>query len=301
MTSTMVLLVLAVVGTAGLTMLLSLIPWFARIGVVERLGPYQPGRRRGQRELLSVASFRDVIAPLARSGGARLARVMGVDEDLAVRLTRVHSDLDVTGFRIRQIGVAVAAMAAGTFVAVAISANVVQSVLLVIGSPLLAFVAVEQRLASASKRWQRRIFLELPVITEQLGMLTSAGWSLGAALNRIADRGAGACAQDLARARARMRHGLSDIDALREWAALADVAELDSLVAILAMNRETTDLGRLLGEEARSMRREAQRELIETIERRTQQVWIPVTVAALLPGVLLMGVPFLEALSLFSK
>lgn len=49
------------------------------------------------------------------------------------------------------------------------------------------------------------------------------------------------------------------------------------------------------------MRREAHRELIETIERRTQQVWIPVTVAALLPGVLLMGVPFLEALSLFSK
>ena len=41
-------------------------------------------------------------------------------------------------------------------------------------------------------------------------------------------------------------------------------------------------------------------QLIEAIERRTQQVWIPVTFAALVPGVLLMGVPFVDALSLFS-
>jgi hypothetical protein len=40
--------------------------------------------------------------------------------------------------------------------------------------------------------------------------------------------------------------------------------------------------------------------LIETVERRGQQVWIPVTVAALVPGVLFMAVPFIEALRLFS-
>ncbi len=49
------------------------------------------------------------------------------------------------------------------------------------------------------------------------------------------------------------------------------------------------------------MRRDAQRQLIETIERRGQQVWIPVTVAALVPGVLLMGVPFVDALRVFSS
>ena len=42
------------------------------------------------------------------------------------------------------------------------------------------------------------------------------------------------------------------------------------------------------------------RELIETIERRGQQVWIPVTVAALVPGVIFLAVPFVEALRLFS-
>ncbi len=71
-------------------------------------------------------------------------------------------------------------------------------------------------------------------------------------------------------------------------------------MGVLSLNRETSDLGRLIAEEARSIRRDAHRELIESIERRNQQVWIPVTVAALIPGVLLMGIPFIDALSLFA-
>ena len=65
-------------------------------------------------------------------------------------------------------------------------------------------------------------------------------------------------------------------------------------------NSDASDLGRLVGEEARSIRRDVQRELIESIERRTQQVWIPVTIATLIPGVMLMLVPFIDALSVFS-
>lgn len=40
-----------------------------------------------------------------------------------------------------------------------------------------------------------------------------------------------------------------------------------------------------------------QRELIETMERRQQQVWIPVTIATLVPGVIFIGIPFSGALS----
>jgi tight adherence protein C len=128
-----------------------------------------------------------------------------------------------------------------------------------------------------------------------------AGFSLGAALNRLAARGTGACAQDLARVCGRIRQGLSEIDALREWAVTADVDALTRLVAVLALNREAGDLGRLVAEEARGIRRDVQRELIEQIERRAQQVWIPVTVATLVPGAVLLAVPFIEALRLFSS
>ena len=76
---------------------------------------------------------------------------------------------------------------------------------------------------------------------------------------------------------------------------------LDRLVSVLALNRQAGDLGRLIGDEARSIRRDVHRELVETIERRGQQVWIPVTVATLVPGVIFLAVPFVEALRLFAN
>ena len=40
--------------------------------------------------------------------------------------------------------------------------------------------------------------------------------------------------------------------------------------------------------------------LVETMERRSQQVWIPVTVATLVPGVIFLSIPFIEALRQFT-
>ena len=192
-------------------------------------------------------------------------------------------------------------MVVATIVAVGLGLAVALAMLAVLGAPLLAFLVLEQRMATASAAWQRRVFLELPVVAEQLAMLTSAGWSLGAAIGRIATRGTGNCATDLRRVVQRIGQGLGEVEALREWAAAVEVDALDRLVAILSLNREAADLGRLIAEEARAIRRDAQRELIEEIERRNQQVWIPVTVAALIPGTMLMGVPFIDALALFSS
>jgi tight adherence protein C len=96
-----------------------------------------------------------------------------------------------------------------------------------------------------------------------------------------------------------VRQGVSEAQALREWAQLADVPALSRLVPVLCLNRDTGDLGRLIAEEARAIRRDVHRELIEMVERRNQQVWIPVTVSALVPGVLFLAIPFVEALRLF--
>ena len=171
-----------------------------------------------------------------------------------------------------------------------------------LGGAALAFLLVEQRLAAESARWQRRIFLELPVVAEQLGMLLGAGYSLGRRAVAARRRGARErAASDLERVTGRVRQGLTEVEALREWAEVADVDALRRLVGVLALNRQAGDLGRLIGDEARSIRRDVHRELIETIERRGQQVWVPVTVAALVPGVIFLAVPFVEALRLFSN
>jgi len=287
----------------GATLVLSELRWFSRQPLVDRLRPYGPAgvRRAGSSGgVLSVASFREVVGPLARQLGERFAGVMGVREELSVRLLRIHSPIDPTAFRVRQLGWAAGGLAVGSLMAAATQPPLAIALLLVLGAPVLAFLVVEQQLAASSDRWKRRIFLELPVLSEQLGMLVGAGFSFGAALNRLAARGTGACAQDLASVCGRIRQGLTEVEALREWAAVADVDALTRLVAVLGLNRETGDLGRLVADEARSIRREVQRELIEQIERRSQQVWIPVTVATLVPGAILLAVPFIAALRLFS-
>lgn len=286
---------------AGLTLVLSQVRWFARRPLVERLRPYAAaGSRRGSGSgILSLESFHQALAPLARALGQRLARFAGVNEDLAVRLARIHSPVDVTDFRIRQLGASLAGFGAAALATAVVGPPVGVGMVLLAAGPALAFLVQEQRLAVASQRWQRRLFLELPVVAEQLALLLSAGYSLTSALHRLSQRSTGACGADLRRLCARLRQGVAEVDALREWAVLARVPALDRLVPVLALNRETSDLGRLMAEEARAVRREVHRELIESAERRSQQVWIPVTVATLVPGVIFMGVPFVEALRRF--
>jgi tight adherence protein C len=287
----------------GTTLLLSRLRWFRRRPLVDRLAPYVPGGMAARRTggVMSAASFGQVIGPLARAVGERLARAFGVREPLALRLERVHSPLDVTGFRVRQLAWTGLGLVGGALFAAALGAGGPAALAGVAGGAVLGFLVVEQRLASESATWQRRIFLELPVVSEQLGMLLGAGYSLGAALSRLAARGKGACGRDLVRVTGRVRQGLTEVDALREWATVADVPALDRLVSVLALNRQAGDLGRLISDEARAIRRDVHRQLVETIERRGQQVWIPVTVATLVPGVIFLAVPFIDALRQFAN
>lgn len=292
---------LGLVAWIGMALVLSELRWFSRAPLAERLRPYAPGGmgRTGRAGVLSVESFREAVGPLSRSVGERIAKIVGISEDLEVRLRRTHSSLDVTDFRVRQVGYSIVGFGFGALFALAVRPNPIIGLGFIFGGPALAFLVQEQKVAAASQRWQRRLFLELPVMSEQLALLLSAGFSLTAALNRLSQRSTGTCATDLRRVCLRIRQGLSEADALQEWAAIAKVNALDRLVPILALNRDTSDLGRLIAEEARAVRRDVQRELIETADRRSQQVWIPVTVATLVPGVIFIAIPFIDALRFF--
>jgi tight adherence protein C len=273
----------------GSVLVLSEVRWFSRGALADRLRPYTFSAAPAVegRGLLSFESFRDVIGPLSSRLGDRLSRLFGVSEDLGVRLARAHSPYDVTTFRVRQLGAALAALVVGAVGVLIVHPPVVVGLLVLLVS-------------KQSTRWQRRVFLELPVVAEQLATLLASGYSLGGALNRLAHRGHGACAQDLRQAMGRVRQGLTEVEAVQEWAAVVRVDALDRLVPVLALNSEAADLGRLISEEARSIRKDVQRELVETMERRAQTVWIPVTVATLVPGVILLAIPFTQALKLFT-
>ncbi len=290
----------------GTTLVLGEFRWIRRVSLTERLRPYVPGGEVRHKGLTGAApgwagSLLAVLGPLVSQYGSSVARVFGVSEDLALRLRRVHSPLDSTAFRLRQLGWVLGALSLAVLASAAARPPVPVVVLAVLGAPLLAFLVVEQQLSRASSDRQRRVFLELPVVSEQLGMLLSAGYSLGSALTRLAGRGDGAVTKDLTVVVSRIQQGLEEITALREWAAIEQVPAIDRLVGVLALNQEAGDLGRLISEEARTIRADVHRELIESMERRSQQVWIPVTVATLVPGVLFLAVPFVEAMRLFTS
>ncbi|GAC1533483.1 MAG: hypothetical protein NVS3B12_12930 [Acidimicrobiales bacterium] len=298
------LIVLGGIGLwVGLTLVLSEVRWFARRPLLDRLRPYSPGGRAEEARagVLSGESMRDIVTPLASALGARVSQLIGVSEDLTVRLERIHSPYDVTAFRLRQMGAATVALGAAGVGLVVMRPPVLFGIAALLGAPLLGFLVPEQQISSRSAAWQRRVFLELPVVAEQLAMLLSSGYSLGAALHRISRRGRGACAEDLRLVMSRVRQGLTETEALREWADLVRVDALDRLVPVLALSSETADLGRMISDEARSIRKDVQRQMVETMDRRAQSVWIPVTVATLVPGVILLAIPFTEALRLFTN
>ncbi len=278
----------------GATLLLADTRWARRMSLAQRLSSHDADRWSSPPTLRSVVT---IAGPL----GDRVARGLGVRDQLASRLDRVHSPLDVAAVRLRQVGWSVAGLAIGLLLAAAGGATTGVAVLLTLTPAALGFLLVEHRVTLASDAWKRRVSSELPIITEQLAMLLDAGYALGPALGRIADRGNGTCAEDLRRVLVRVSQGLAIPDALDEWAETVDVPAVQRLVAVLTLDRDGTDLGRLVSDEAAAMRREAHRDLITLVERRNQQVWIPVTVAALLPGAILLAIPFLAAMQLFAQ
>jgi tight adherence protein C len=280
-------LALLLVAGVGLTMVLGELRWFRRRPLVLRLRPYSPSGAAAPGSTPSSPAA--VLLPLVDQALDR--------DDLETRLARADLDVDAAGFRIREVVHALVGLAVGAAVALAFRPEALVSAVGVVGTPLLCVLVDEQRLSSRIAQRSHLLQLELPVVAEQLGVLIDAGASLPAAMARVADRGRGAAASDLRRVVLRVRRGASEAEALAEWAERTDVDAVRRLVAVLSLHREAGDLGPLISAEARAIRAETHRQLVERIERRSQLVWIPVTVATLVPGLLFLAVPFVSALA----
>lgn len=287
--------VLLSIGGAGIALIFGQLRWFRRRSLADRLAPYAATTTAPVRTERSSPAA--ILVPLADQVLDRAAGVLGISDDLATRLARADLPIEASSFRIRQVLHALIGLGVGALGALVLQPGGVISVMAVVGIPLLWVLLDEQKVSSTIDRRSHVLQLELPVIAEQLGILIDAGSSLPSALSRVAQRGRGATADDLRRVVLRIRSGSTESAALAEWADRTDVEAVRRLVAVLSLHREAGDLGRLISEESRAIRSETHRELVERIERRGQLVWIPVTVATLVPGLLFLAVPFVSALS----
>jgi len=284
----------------GSALLLAELRWFSPTGLADRLRPFTPGAPATTAAgLLSGQSFADAFRPLALAAGEALGRLLRRGS-LATRLEQAGSPLDPSTFRMRQTAHGAVALVVVLGATSATGIGTIPTLGSVVGLPLFAHQWAEWRLSAQGRSRREQIRRELPAFVEEVATLLGAGWSLNGALQRVSERGPGAVALDLREVVARIGHGVSERVALREWADRCGVAPLDRLVSVLELNRLTPDVGRLLAAETRSIREDEQRLLIEQLERRGEQVWIPVTVATLVPGAIFLAIPFIEALRIFT-
>jgi Flp pilus assembly protein TadB len=291
-----VLLALVALGS-GTALALDTLPWFRRGSLAARLRRYAPPATAGVARDRPGSAVGAVLGPSVRQLGDRLGRLGGRGPELRRRLVRAGAPPDPARFRLRQVVHAVAGLGIGATLAILLRPGGVVGAVLVVGVPLLWVMVDEQQLSSAGARRAARIQLELPVVAEQLAILVGAGHSLPSAVTRIGRRGRGAVAVDLDLVGRRIRQGVDDAGALREWSERVDVPSVRRLVDVLGLHRDAGDLGRLIADESRAIRAETHRQLVESIERRSQLVWIPVTVATLVPGLLFLAVPFISAIN----
>lgn len=292
----------AVAAWFGLALVIDGTRWGARRRLAERLRPYSlgaMGRVSRPPPTHGLAELREIVQPLLVRVTEAAAKVGGSSTPLETRLRQVHAPVSPTDFRLRQASWMVVAGGIGVAGGIVVVAPAAVIAGMGVAAALLGFLLVEQQLAAAAARRQTLIRRELPIVAEQLGMLTAAGYGLVRAIERIALRSSGATSQDLRVIVGRVSQGVDVHRALREWADRVQVDAVFRLVAVLDLEKVSGDLPPLIAAEARALRRDLHRDLLADLERRAQQVWIPVTVATLLPGALLIGVPFSAALSGF--
>lgn len=284
----------------GLTSLLSSFRSFRTSDLQARIRPYLSGVSQREDHHGDTSVLALTFLPLLRELGTYLSRIVGVKEDLSIRLARIHSPVSPTQFRVRQSGWALIATCLALLFSIVTKLPIALTAILCVSGTLLAFLLSEWNLLRKCAQWQHATKLEIPIVAEQIGMLLSAGHSMSSAIQRVAQRANGTVAKDLRLVSLRIGQGLTESAALQEWATISKVTSVERLVSVLNLDRESGDLGRMISAEARSARADIHRELMEDLEKRAQKVWIPVTVATLVPGMIFLAIPFIEALKFFS-
>ncbi|MEZ5268222.1 MAG: hypothetical protein R2789_06525 [Microthrixaceae bacterium] len=294
------ILLSACCGFVGLSLILGCNRFFCRSGMPTRLAPYAPNRtedRSAEPGTPSiVGSLRAVLLPIAESFGERLGRLSGIRTDLAARIKRAGSPRSPSEFRLEQFVAVLLTEAVACALALWIRPGPAVVILLTLGTPTLVALSAEHRLerggsahrtsgsrTPGGQRTDRCAPRVRPVARDRVGSHLPSQQRRGR--------------EDLRAVQMAVRQGTSEVEALRAWADRVRCEGVDRLVGVLSMHRDAADLGALLATEARGIRAAAHRRTIESIERRAQLVWIPVTVATLVPGLILIGVPFVNAMT----
>ncbi len=279
--------------------LLSQTRHFTRLTLTERLLPYSRSAQRNQpsHSYVSTSSLSD-IGRWFSLATQRIMRSLGITSRLEVRLRLAGRTESAQDVQLRQILLSLAVFGGTTLSLGASGISTPAALVFGLGAGALAYLLYEQQLSNQVTRRREQLRLELPIVAEHLATLLGAGYSLGSSISHCSTRIRGVAGESLRELRDRTRAGVPLNDALADWADRDDLGSLRRFLGVLSLDHDTPDLATLVRNQAVEIRQEAHRQRNALLDKRSQQVWIPITVATLVPGVIFLLIPFLHAINL---
>jgi tight adherence protein C len=293
-----------VLGTAfglGVCLLVSLAPRWGAPSLARRIAPYirDVTDPRGVGLTAPGLPVRD-MGRLWAGVSHRLSQVIGGDDAVLRRMRQAGKTPDAAAFRARQLGWAVAGLAVGGAVVVALVLFGRGSASLALVPPVLAVcaaLACDMALSRAAGVRVARIEEELPTVLEFVALCLSAGEGILDSLRRVSGIGAGELTGELRAVVVAVGTGTSLPESLT---ALSDRLQIPALARsvdqLVAAIDRGAPLAQVLHSQALDAREDAKRTLIEQAGRKEIYMLVPLVflilplsvLFAVFPGIFLL-------------
>jgi tight adherence protein C len=297
---------IGLVGGSALVYTIARTPLMRRQTLADRIEPYlrEAGagierRPRGANE----GPLATLIRPLLSDAAARLDRFLGGREALQRRLERAGGRRTLSEFRSRQVLAAVVgALAGAALLALRLTLQVgpppLMGAALVLVGAIGGVLAVDAELTRQVRRREAALIAEFPAVAELLALAVGAGESPRNALERVTRTSGGELADELRRALADTRAGLSLVTALDGVARRTAVPSLSRFVDGLSIAVERgTPLADVLRAQAVDVREAGKQALLEAGGRKEIAMMVPVVFLVLPVTVLFAAYPALASLT----
>ena len=262
----------------GVCLLLSLAPRWGAPSLARRIAPYI-------RDVTDPRGL-DVPRDLRQTGviswsavSRRFARALGGDETIARRLRQSGAAADVARFRGRQLAWAVAGLAIGGGVVVALVLAGRGAPALALLPPLAAAGGVlccDAMLSRGAKSRVARIEEELPTVLEFLALSLSAGEGILDSLRRVSEVGAGELTSEIRGVVVAVGTGSTLSEALGRLSGSLQIPAVSRAVdQLVAAIDRGAPLAHVLQAQALDAREDAKRGLIERAGRKEIHMLVP--------------------------
>ncbi|MFC3689281.1 type II secretion system F family protein [Aquipuribacter hungaricus] len=293
----------------GLLLVLTSVPRWRQVDLVDRLEPYLrdtrpsrlltdlPGRRA------RLGTLERLLAPVMSDGVRWVERISGGPGTVRRRLEQSGTGTTVEQFRAEQVVWGVLGLAGGAGAAAAVGAArgpaVLPMVAVVVIGGLLGVLGRDQYLSRQVSRREERMMQEFPTVAELLALSVGAGEGAVGALERVARTCQGELSVELRRTLAAARAGASLVQALEGLAARTSLPPLARFVDGVAVAVERgTPLAEVLRSQAQDVRELGRRRLMESGGRKEIAMMVPVVFLVLPVTVLFAVYPGLVSLDL---